>query len=1401
MSEPASARVAIAYSGDERAPERTALLIEATQLAIADVNAKGGVLGRALEGYRLDGSTPETLTAATPQPVVLVGDQAAASQPAARSLVATGERLFWCPEPIASGWSAPHHWQTGVCPNQWLEPALDWLRQQGTHRLYFLATDTELGRALGSLLRAQWPAKMLLGTTYLPTTCDDFSAAIARAREAGAQAILSAIASHQPQLFASRHQLGLAPHDLPLLNLLPATDNRQPGPEAAGHYQLTHSYPSRDFGHERFCDRFAQYRDSTLEAAYLQIHLWAQAVELAGSFEAERVRYAALGLYGRAPSGPVQLEPNQCLSRPAYILRYQAERAPELLWRSSHPLKPLPWLHAREDEVSIELAAAAQTIEQSQRRALTAEQQLQDLEARFAERTTALAAANDQLVGEIVERRHAELALRSMTNQLEAILSAVPGIVSWISADRKYLGVNQELAALFGLAPDDFIGQDIGFLGTSTKFIEFVRELFAGDRDDASCEVANLVDGEVRTFLLVAQKYNDGEAAFIIGIDITARQQALNALARSKDQLQAVLDAVPGIVSWISSDLRYLGANRQLAATFDLQPEDFADRDIGFLQASTDFNDFVRQLFAAPGDAGFQEVETLVNGEVRNYVIAAQKYDQGQAAFTVGIDVTERQRALDALERSKDQLQAILDAVPGIVSWISSDLRYLGVNRHLAATFGRDPAEFVGQDIGFLGASEEFGNFVRNFFAREVMDDFREVEATVRGERRNFLIAAQKYDSGRAAFVVGIDVTARQRALQALREAENKYRTIFENAVEGIFQTSPDGHYLSANPALARIYGFNSPAELMASLTDIAEQLYVDPERRQAFLRELAAADGVVGFESQIQRRDGTIIWISENARAVRDERGQIRYFEGTVEDINERKQAEAALKRLNENLEERVQQRTSELQQLNLQLLMEIGDRERAEAALRTSEAELRALFAAMTDVITVFDSEGRYIKLVATNSEPLYSPNQDRLGRTVRDVLPPETAELFVATIQRAIASQKTVNVEYSLPLDQGERGERAWFAASISPLPHRRAIWVARNVTERRRVLEALQEAEEKYRSIFENAAEGIFQTTPDGRFLSANPALVEMYGYESFEDLASHITHIDSQLYIEPDLRATLSARLAREEEVSDFQARVWRKDGRAIWTSENVRVVRDRQGRIRFYEGTVADITKRKQAEDALRVERETSERLLLNVLPRTIAERLKRQEQSIAERFDEVSILFADIVDFTSLSAKVPPTELVGLLNQIFSSFDQLVERHGLEKIKTIGDAYMVAGGLPEPHTDHVAAMAELALDMQREIAKFRRHDGENFYLRIGINLGPVVAGVIGIRKFIYDLWGDTVNVASRMEAQGTGGSIQVTAATYEQLRDRYAFEARGEIAVKGKGKMNTYWLTGRREP
>jgi adenylate cyclase len=212
----------------------------------------------------------------------------------------------------------------------------------------------------------------------------------------------------------------------------------------------------------------------------------------------------------------------------------------------------------------------------------------------------------------------------------------------------------------------------------------------------------------------------------------------------------------------------------------------------------------------------------------------------------------------------------------------------------------------------------------------------------------------------------------------------------------------------------------------------------------------------------------------------------------------------------------------------------------------------------------------------------------------------------------------------------------------------------------------------------------------------------------------------------------------------------------------------------------------------------LLAEQQRSEGLLLNVLPAPVAARLKTGEAVIADGFPDVTVLFADLVDFTRRSQRITPDQVVQFLNDLFTAFDRLAERHGLEKIKTIGDAYMVAGGLPDPRPDHAQAVAEMALAMLEEAGRHTDPGGRPLALRIGVDTGPVVAGVIGTSKFIYDLWGDTVNTASRMESHGVPGCIQVTDRTYRRLRDGYRFERRGPVQVKGKGELVTWFLLGR---
>ena len=385
---------------------------------------------------------------------------------------------------------------------------------------------------------------------------------------------------------------------------------------------------------------------------------------------------------------------------------------------------------------------------------------------------------------------------------------------------------------------------------------------------------------------------------------------------------------------------------------------------------------------------------------------------------------------------------------------------------------------------------------------------------------------------------------------------------------------------------------------------------------------------------------------------------------------------------------------------------------------------------------------------------------------------------------------------------------------------------SLLLAATITERESAQYSLQESEIKYRDLVENANSIILKLDTEGNITFFNEFAEQFFGYDEEEILGKNAvgTILPLTDTAGNDLTVMLDKILKKPEQYARNENESIRRNGDRVWVSWANKPLFDAEGKFIGLLAIGTDITDRRWAEmqlvklndelefrveertnalnetlKALQYQQEQSERLLLNILPEEIANRLKMGDSTIADTFANATVLFADIVGFTQLSARVSPTELVSFLNEIFSTFDHLAEKHGLEKIKTIGDAYMVVGGLPTPRSDHANAIAEMALDMLDAISDFSNTHNQDFSIRIGINSGPVVAGVIGIKKFIYDLWGDTVNTASRMESHGKPGCIQVTSTTYDLLEGKYIFESRGAIKVKGKGLMNTYLLQCRK--
>ncbi len=477
----------------------------------------------------------------------------------------------------------------------------------------------------------------------------------------------------------------------------------------------------------------------------------------------------------------------------------------------------------------------------------------------------------------------------------------------------------------------------------------------------------------------------------------------------------------------------------------------------------------------------------------------------------------------------------------------------------------------------------------------------------------------------------------------------------------------------------------------------------------------------------------------------------------------------------------------------------------EESEPNLITRGASLQAFFNLSSDLLCIRGSDGYFRELNSVWQTTLGWTLDELRSRPWLEFVHPEDVA-FTCDVERQCHTLRASHTPVQLKNRYRCRdGSYRWLSWRLSAYEDSISYGIAQDVTQSSwRGSEAyrteLQETVKLRDQALTASSVGIViadARLPDMPLLYVNPAFERITGYSAAEVLGYNCRFLQGKKTNQPAVaRLRTAIKAGKHCTVTLLN---YRKDGTPFWNELTISPIYDDDNNLTHFVGIQADISDRIKAEQALRLEQHKSDRLLLNILPKPIADQLKQFEGSLAQQFTEATILFADIVGFTPLSAQMPPLELLNLLNKIFSMFDQLAEKHGVEKIKTIGDAYMVAGGLPVPTDNHAEAIAQMALDMQDAIQQFRTQQGESFQIRIGINTGPVVAGVIGIKKFSYDLWGDAVNVASRMESSGIPGRIQVTAATKERLQDKFLFEERGAIVIKGKGKMISYWLIARK--
>src|SRR5271157_2050822 len=599
--------------------------------------------------------------------------------------------------------------------------------------------------------------------------------------------------------------------------------------------------------------------------------------------------------------------------------------------------------------------------------------------------------------------------------------------------------------------------------------------------------------------------------------------------------LQGILQSTSDGILAVNRENEVLFANERFAEMWMIPPEMMASKDDTLL---------LQYVIAQLSDPqGFlQKVQELYHSDEESFdtlyfkggrVFERRSRPMLQETGVLGRvwsfhDITERKRIEEALADSETELRTLFASMQDVVMVIDRE----GVYRKIAPTnprlLVRPPEELLGKNLKdiFLAEKAEASRQI----IQQVLDTKQstqiEYELMINGETMWFQATISPLSSDSTLWVAH-DISNRKKMEEALRSAEARHRSIFESATVGIYESTPDGHFLSVNPAIAHMFGYASPEEMLASINDIGTQIYKDATRRQEFQRAMIEEGFVKEFINEERCKDGGWIWTSNTARAVKDGAGNILYYEGFQTDIT---------------------------------------DRKRAEEAVEEERTLLFTLINNLPDRIYVKDTQGR--KIISNTADWQASGGkrfEDVLGKTDFDTYPAELAVRFWADDKVVLDSGQPVIDREELGLDS--QGNRIWTLTTKVPLRDKGgqvvgSVGIGHDTSDRKQAEEKLRKAEEKYRNIFENAIEGIFQSLPSGEFITANPALARMLGYSSPEELITSMNDLNHKLYEQPGRREEFMRQLNDHGMISDFESKVYCKDSHTIWISENVQAVRD-----------------------------------------------------------------------------------------------------------------------------------------------------------------------------------------------------------------------------------------------